>query len=167
MDTRDLEGDDSDSSDDETASAKTLSTQEHARSPSERHAFLFRHNLSLSAPDLNEFHPLPSQIPFLLDVFSENVNFVVRCVHMPSVTKMIRNSRGNGMRLTPANEALMFSIYYAAIISMEDEDVSSFSIVMPRLLISVKNDTLITFCAGHDELWLLQSRSRSQVSARP
>jgi hypothetical protein len=39
--------------------------------PSERHAFLFRHNLSPSAPDLREFHPLPSPIPFLLDIFSE------------------------------------------------------------------------------------------------
>jgi hypothetical protein len=132
MDTRGLAGDESDSSEDEASSGKTPSTQELERTPSERHAFLFRHNLSPSAPNLREFHPLPSQIPFLLDVFSENVNFFIQIVHIPTVTKMVRDLRGSGMtRLTPANEALMFSIYYAAVTSMEEDDVSSPWIVMP------------------------------------
>jgi hypothetical protein len=132
MDTRSLAGDESDSSEDEASSGKTPSTQELERTPSERHAFLFRHNLSPSAPNLREFHPLPSQIPFLLDVFSENVNFFIQIVHIPTVTKMVRDLRGSGMtRLTPANEALMFSIYYAAVTSMEEDDVSSPWIVMP------------------------------------
>ena len=126
MDTRGLAGDGSDSSEDEASPGETSSTQELQRTPSERHAFLFRHNLSPSAPDLREFHPLPSQIPFLLDVFSENVNFFIRIVHIPTVTKLVRDLRGSGMtRLTPSNEALMFSIYYAAITSMEEDDVSS------------------------------------------
>ena len=126
MDTRGLAGDGSDSSEDDASSGKTPSTQELERTPSERHAFLFGHNPSLSASDLSAFHPLPSQIPFLLDVFSENVNFFSQIVHIPTVTKMVRESRSNGMmRLTPANEALMFSIYYAAITSMEEDDVSS------------------------------------------
>jgi hypothetical protein len=132
MDTRGLAGDESDNSEDEASPGKTPSTQELERTPSERHAFLFRHNLSPSAPNLREFHPLPSQIPFLLDVFSENVNFFIQIVHIPTVTKMVRDLRGSGMtRLTPANEALMFSIYYAAVTSMEEDDVSSPWIVMP------------------------------------
>lgn len=98
------------------------------RTPSERHAFLFRHNLSPSTPDLRDFHPLPSQIPFLLDVFSENVNVLARIVHIPTVTKMVRDGK---TRLTPANEALMFSIYYAAVISMEEDDVSLLWIAIP------------------------------------
>lgn len=124
MDTRGLAGDGFDSSEDEASSGKTPSTQELERTPSERHAFLFRHNLSPLAPDLREFHPLPSQIPFLLDVFSENVNFFIHIVHIPTVTKMVRDLRGSGMaRCTPTNEALIFSIYYAAITSMEEDDV--------------------------------------------
>ena len=108
------------------------STQELERTPSERNAFLFRHNLSPLAPDLRDFHPLPSQIPFLLDVFSENVNVFIQIVHMPTITKMVRDLRGNGMtRCTPSNEALMFSIYYAAITSMEEDDVSSPCVVIP------------------------------------
>jgi len=127
MDSRGLGGYDSDTSEDEASLGKSQSsTQELERTPSERHAFLFRHNLSPSAPDLREFHPLPSQIPFLLDVFSENVNAVIRIVHIPTVTKMVRELRGSDMKsLTPANEALLFSIYYAAITSMEEDYVSS------------------------------------------
>ena len=122
-----LVGDDSHSSEDEASPGKTPTTQELDRTPSERHAFLFRHNLSpATTHDLDEYHPLPSQIPFLLDMFSENVNIFVQIVHIPSITKMIRDLRmDDSSRLTPANEALMFSIYYAAITSMEDDDVSS------------------------------------------
>jgi hypothetical protein len=48
-----------------------------------------------------------------------------RVVHVPTVTKMIRDLRGRDMTsLTPANETLMFSIYYAAVTSMEEDDVS-------------------------------------------
>ena len=40
---------------------------------------------------------------------------------------MVRDWRGREMKgLTPTNEAFMFSIYYAAITSMEEEDVSQF-----------------------------------------
>ena len=132
MDTCGLAGGDSESSEDHASPRKTPSTQELARKPSERHGFLFRHNLNPSASDLSEFHPLPSQIPFLLDVFSENVNLWMQIVHIPTVTKMLRDSRGTGMtRLTPVNEALMFSIYYAAVTSMEEDDVSAPWIVMP------------------------------------
>lgn len=125
MDTRGLAGDESDNSEDEPSPEMIPSYQELDRTPSERYAFLFRHNLNPLAPDLRDFHPLPSQIPFLLDVFSENVNSLVQIVHMPTVTKMFRDLRGSDMtHCTPANQALMFSIYYAAITSMEEDDVS-------------------------------------------
>lgn len=96
------------------------------RTPSERHNFLFRHDLSRSNPDTRDFHPLPSQIPFLLDVYAENVHLFNRIMHLPSVVKMVRDLRGSAITsLTPANEALLFSIYYAAVASMEDDDVSA------------------------------------------
>lgn len=126
MDSRGLGDSNSDTSEDEALPGKSPSSQELERTPSERHAFLFRHNLSSSAPDLHEFRPLPSQIPFLLDVFSENVNSMLRIVHFPTVANIVRELRGSDMTsLTPANEALMFAIYYAAITSMEEEDVNS------------------------------------------
>ena len=125
MDTRSLAGDDSESSDDEVSTGKSPSTYEFQRAPMQRNAFLFQHIMNPTTQGLRELHPLPSQIPFLLDVFSENVNFIMQFVHMPTVRKMVRGLRSNGPeQLTPANEALMFSIYYAAITSMEDDDVS-------------------------------------------
>ncbi|KAF2705578.1 hypothetical protein K504DRAFT_439853, partial [Pleomassaria siparia CBS 279.74] len=124
METQTLASEEPDSSEDDFSSAKTPSTQELGRTPSQHNAFLFRHNLKAPVADLREFQPLPSQVPFLLDVFAENVNFVVQIVHMPTVTKMVREMRTGGTtHLTPSNEALLFSIYYAAITSMEDDDV--------------------------------------------
>ncbi|CAP97946.1 putative transcriptional regulatory protein [Penicillium chrysogenum] len=114
----------SDTSDEEASPGMTPSTHELERAPAERHGFLFGHNLSPFPPNLTDIHPLPSQIPFLLDVFSENVNIIFQVVHLPTIKNMVRDWRGREMKgLTPTNEALMFSIYYAAITSMEEEDV--------------------------------------------
>lgn len=122
--TEGLAYDEVDTSDEEDWSpGKTPSTQELERTPEDRNAFMFRHNLMNFTPDLRDFHPLPSQIPFLLGVFSENVNMFLQSIHEPTITKMIRDLRGDMTGLTPANEALMFSIYYAAVTSMEEEDV--------------------------------------------
>ncbi|KAJ5288620.1 hypothetical protein N7478_001650 [Penicillium angulare] len=117
-------GNDGSSDDEEMIYSKTPSTQELGRSPSDRHAFLFRHNLNSSSPSLQEYHPLPSQIPFLINVFSENVNILAQVVHIPTINKMMHNLRGDVSKLTPSNEALMFSIYYAAVTSMEEDDIT-------------------------------------------
>ncbi|KAI3221532.1 transcriptional regulator family: Fungal Specific TF [Penicillium roqueforti] len=123
-DVRDLPLGEPDNSDDEASQEMVPSTQELERTPGERHGFLFGHNLSPFSSNLTDLHPLPSQIPFLLDVFSENVNIIFQIVHLPTVKSMVRDWRGREMKgLTPANEALMFAIYYAAITSMEEEDV--------------------------------------------
>ncbi|KAJ5726314.1 uncharacterized protein N7483_007671 [Penicillium malachiteum] len=98
METSNIAAANDESSDDEL-SYKTPSTQELGRTPSDRH------------------------IPFLINVFSENVNIIAQTVHIPTIDKMMRDLRGDLSKLTPANEALMFSIYYAAVTSMEEDDV--------------------------------------------
>ncbi|KAI1340658.1 fungal-specific transcription factor domain-containing protein [Xylariaceae sp. FL0016] len=124
MEAEGLAAGDSDTSDDEASPGKTPSTLELERTPSERHAFMFGHNLNPSASDPDEFHPLPSQVPFLLDVFSENVNSILQIVHMPTVRALARTSRGKETsRLTSGSQALLFSIYYAGVTSMEEDDV--------------------------------------------
>ena len=122
MDTRRM-GDDGASSEDDYFPTSTPSTQEQHREPAERHAFLFQNDMSPSSPGGQDFHPLPSQIPFLLDVFEENMNIIMHVVHMPSIRKMVRSSRGSKPQIAFKHQALLFSIYYAAITSMEDEDV--------------------------------------------
>ncbi|KAI1467936.1 fungal-specific transcription factor domain-containing protein [Daldinia caldariorum] len=114
---------DYDSSEDEASPSKAPSTQELDRTPSQRHAFLFRHNLTSHGPDIRDLHPSLSRIPFLVNVFDQNVNVLTQIVHMPTVNRMVQNLQDNGLSiLTPANEALMFAIYYAAVTSMEEED---------------------------------------------
>ncbi|KAI1824989.1 hypothetical protein F4861DRAFT_548043 [Xylaria intraflava] len=124
VETEGLEDGGFDSSDEDEMLGTSQATNELDRTPFERHSFLFGHNLNSPGPDLAALYPLPSQIPFLLDIFAENVNFVFKIVHMPTIRRMTRPERsGEAVRMTPANEALMFSIYYAAITSMEGDDV--------------------------------------------
>ncbi|TGO40096.1 hypothetical protein BHYA_0042g00280 [Botrytis hyacinthi] len=127
METRGAIDADSDiSSNDEDVPDRMVSTLEHERTPSERHGFLFKHNLNLSDSDLFKLRPLPSQIPFLLNVYCENIHVFMRIVDIPAITDMIRELRGNkDKELTPQNEALMFSIYYATVTSMKEDEVMS------------------------------------------
>jgi hypothetical protein len=116
----------SDLSDDERSPGKSSSVQSWEQNPYERHALLFHHGLNPTTVDLQPFHPLPSQVPFLVDVFSENVNIVCRLVHVPSLMKTVRESRGTSSTpLSISTEALLFSIYYAAITSLDEDDVRS------------------------------------------
>lgn len=129
----DLVDGDPDSSEDEYLLGDTPSTQELDRTPSERHGFLFQHNLGATTPDSRQFRPLPSQIPFLLNTYAENVNIFIHIVHMPTITKMMREVRGGDTStLAPANEALLFAMYYAAITSMEDDDVRTSHLIPDR-----------------------------------
>ena len=135
LDTEAFARDESDSSEEEQASSRMPShPSEIEQRPWDRHAFLFRHNPSAAPSSLRELHPLPSQIAFLLDVFSENVNVFFGIIHVPTVTQLVRQLRSSGLHsLTPSNEALMFSLYYAAMASMEEDDVSAIGYRHPRL----------------------------------
>lgn len=99
-------------------------TGELQRTPSDRNAFIFGHNINAYPHSTSDLHPLPSQVSYMLDVYSDNVNFLAQAVHMPTVVKLVREMRSKGTAtVTPSNEALLFAIYYAAITSMEEDDV--------------------------------------------
>ena len=72
--------------------------------------------------DLGPLHPLPSQIPFMWQVYQENVDPVIKILHVPTMSKVIREVRSNLSSLTPSTETLMFSIYYASITSLDEEE---------------------------------------------
>lgn len=56
-------------------------------------------------------------------VYQENVDPIVKVLHVPTADKLVRETRKNLDSLTPGNEALMFAIYFAAITSMDENDV--------------------------------------------
>lgn len=65
-------------------------------------------------------------------VYQENVDPIVKVLHVPTVDKLVKETRKNLNTLTPTNEALMFAIYFAAITSMDDTDASIFRVVVSR-----------------------------------
>ncbi|KAL7620876.1 hypothetical protein AAE478_009874 [Parahypoxylon ruwenzoriense] len=87
----------------------------------DHHGFVLGY--SSSNVDLRKLHPLPSQIPFIWQVYQENVDPLVKILHVPSMNKIIRELRSNMNDISPGMEALMFAIYYASITSMEEEEV--------------------------------------------
>lgn len=87
----------------------------------DHHGFVLGY--SSSNVDLRKLHPLPSQIPFIWQVYQENVDPLVKILHVPTMSKTIRELRSNMNSISPGMEALMFAIYYASITSMEDTEV--------------------------------------------
>ncbi|KAI1323390.1 fungal-specific transcription factor domain-containing protein [Xylariaceae sp. FL0255] len=87
----------------------------------DHHGFIFGY--SSSEVDLRKLHPLPSQQQFYWQIFRENVDPLVKILHVPTMNKLISELRTNMNSITPGHEALMFTVYFAAIISMEAEDV--------------------------------------------
>jgi hypothetical protein len=77
-----------------------------------------------SGVDLKPLHPLPSQIPFYWQTFLENVLPLVKILHTQTMNKVIKEVQNNLDSLSPSTEALMFSIYFATITSMNAEEVS-------------------------------------------
>lgn len=49
---------------------------------------------------------------------------IVKVLHVPTTDQLVKETRKNLNSLTPGNEALMFAIYFAAITSMDEADVS-------------------------------------------
>ncbi|KAK0636024.1 fungal-specific transcription factor domain-containing protein [Bombardia bombarda] len=111
----------SDISDYENSPGKSSNDTE--RTASERHAFLFGHNLGSPSPASENLHPASSHVMELLRIFKRSANDVIQIVHMPTVVKMASDMNSSGLRPSPSNEAVLFAIYYAAITSMEEEDV--------------------------------------------
>ncbi|ROV94335.1 hypothetical protein VMCG_08658 [Cytospora schulzeri] len=103
------------------------------RSGGDHHAFVLGYRSA--DVDLRSLHPLPSQIPYMWQVYQENVDPIVKILHIPTTTKLINQTRKNLDSLTPENEALMFAIYFAAITSMDEDDVKqNFGVERPKLI---------------------------------
>lgn len=88
---------------------------------SDHHAFVLGYRST--DVDLRKLHPLPSQIPFIWQVFIENVDPLIKLLHIPTMNSIIRKIRSDMDSISPGLEALMFAIYYAAIASLEEEEV--------------------------------------------
>jgi len=123
QETHDLTEDDSDEYDAETT-PDSAAQEKYAR---DHQSFILGYRSA--DVDLRALHPLPSQIPFLWQVFQENVDPILKILHVPTMDTFIREIRKNMDSLTPSYEALMFSIYYASITSLDEEEVCSHTFI--------------------------------------
>jgi hypothetical protein len=67
---------------------------------------------------LRNLHPSPSQVFTLWEIYKENVDPVVKILHRPSMRRWLLDVSGSLDNLNKSVEAMLFSIYYAAVTSM-------------------------------------------------
>ncbi|KAI3336881.1 hypothetical protein HD806DRAFT_517885 [Xylariaceae sp. AK1471] len=67
--------------------------------------------------------PLPSQVSYIWQIFVENVDPFIKVLHVPTVTKAIRESKGKFNSMSRGMEALMFAISLAAVTSLRENEV--------------------------------------------
>lgn len=71
--------------------------------------------------DMSKLHPHPSQIFIIWETFKENVDPVVKILHVPCAKNIIMKAAVSAQSLSKANEAIFYSICFAAIVSMTDD----------------------------------------------
>lgn len=98
--------------------------------PSLHDSFVFGYRSSNL--DLSSFHPSPAHLLRLWQIYQNNVEPTLKIIHVPTIDKLFR-ALSSGSSVSPRDEALVFSIYYAAIVSLEDDEVSPSFPACPRL----------------------------------
>lgn len=112
--------DDDDESDYEES---PMETPDPLSTLTDHHAFILGYR-SVDV-DLATLHPLPSHATFLWSVFQENVDPLVKILHLPTTDVLLREARKDTSILSPENEALVFVIYFSALTSLEPEEVQT------------------------------------------
>ncbi|RFU73576.1 fungal specific transcription factor domain-containing [Trichoderma arundinaceum] len=104
-------------------SPPTESPTTAASSVYDHHAFI----LGYRSVDVNlqKCHPLPSHATFLWSVYLENVDPLLKIIHVPTMEAILREARRNPEKLSPGHETLVFAVYFAAIVALEDNEVQT------------------------------------------
>ncbi|OHE93826.1 hypothetical protein CORC01_10847 [Colletotrichum orchidophilum] len=90
-----------------------------------------------SSVDLSTFHPEPVHIFRLWQIYLDNVNALLRVTHAPSFQARIIEAVSSIENMSPALEALMFSMYSMAISSLTEEACYD-TFKQPRALLLTK-----------------------------
>ena len=112
--------------------------------------------------DLSTLHPEPVQIFRLWQIYLDNVNPLLKVTHTPSLQGRIIEAASNVTNISPTLEALMFSIYCMAILSLVVDDCQA-------IFGSSKEDLLTRFQFGCQQALLncgfLRSSDRDCLTA--
>lgn len=93
---------------------------ENGQVSSSHHGFIF--GFSSQNVDMLSLHPVSQQIGAYWLAFKENVDPLVKILHIPTFERTIEAAASNLANLPRGLEALMFTIYYGAVTSLSDED---------------------------------------------
>jgi len=77
------------------------------------------------ALDLRSLHPQPVQIFMLWQAFVDNVNPLMKILHVPTTQKALLDATADLSHVSKAMEALLFGIYVIAVSSMEEAQCQS------------------------------------------
>ncbi|TVY40622.1 Aurofusarin cluster transcription factor [Lachnellula subtilissima] len=80
---------------------------------------------STGSKKLTCMHPQPVHIFRLWQTFLVHVNPLVKIFHAPTVQQMILDASGNLETVSRSTEALMFSIYFLAVVALDNADCQS------------------------------------------
>lgn len=122
--------------------------------------FLF--NFSSTHFSLRDFHPPPTQIPLYWKGFTENVDPLIKIFHRPTLEKAVVEASRDLDHISKSTEALMFTVYFAVITSMSDDDCISILGVekqstLEKYRIAVEQAMARTGFLNTQELVVLQS----------
>jgi hypothetical protein len=67
---------------------------------------------------------LPSQVLFLWQIYVDNVDPLMKILHVPTMTKVIQQLRGTFDSLDHSMKAVVLAVCFAAIMSLDDKEVS-------------------------------------------
>jgi hypothetical protein len=87
--------------------------EESSPNEDDHHSFVF--DYSSSNVILQLLHPLPSQLPFYLQIFKDRVDPLVKMLHVPTIEEIFKEVQDNSAAMSPSREALMFSLYFSVI----------------------------------------------------
>lgn len=94
-----------------------------------------------SDANLDELHPNPAHVFRLWQTFLERVNPLTKVIHVPTVQPLVVEAATNQTNLPKNVEALLFSIYTLAAVSMTDTECIG-------VLGLTKDDALARFSKG-------------------
>ncbi|KAF4998326.1 hypothetical protein FGRMN_3206 [Fusarium graminum] len=92
-------------------------------SEADHHSFLLGY--SSSDTDLKGLHPLPAQSSFLWQIYLENIEPLIKVLHIPTMSRLMTQVRRGEHDIRPGDEALVFAIYYSAVTPMEKDEVQA------------------------------------------
>lgn len=129
---------DEDADDSEFEESPPIDSPATAASSSYNHqsnhqSFILGHQ-SLDA-NLRNFHPVPSHATFLWSVYQETVDPLLKVIHVPTMDALLRDTRKCPEKLAPGHESLVFAVYYAAIVALEEGEIqTNFAVTKEEML---------------------------------